>query len=208
MAQSGYVVQITKSRDNILAQLEKRGYDVENYKGASVAQVHVMFQNTQLDMLVTNPDTGKKAYVKYHLGKSLRSNNIMDMIDDLFTLDSVLNKDDDLIVIARDLSNDSMKKSLREIWSKMKYLITVIGVKQLQFNILEHDLVPPHRVLTSEETSDVKKRYNIIDDSQLPDISRFSPVSLAIGIRPGEVCEIIRPSRTAITAPFYRICSA
>ena len=208
MAQSGYVVQITKSRDNILAQLEKRGYDVENYKGASVAQVHVMFQNTQLDMLVTNPDTGKKAYVKYHLGKSLRSNNIMDMIDDLFTLDSVLNKDDDLIVIARDLSNDSMKKSLREIWSKMKYLITVIGVKQLQFNILEHDLVPSHRVLTSEETSDVKKRYNIIDDSQLPDISRFSPVSLAIGIRPGEVCEIIRPSRTAITAPFYRICSA
>ena len=208
MAQSGYVVQITKSRDNILAQLEKRGYDVENYKGASVAQVHVMFQNTQLDMLVTNPDTGKKAYVKYHLGKSLRSNNIMDMIDDLFTLDSVLNKDDDLIVIARDLSNDSMKKSLREIWSKMKYLVTVIGLKQLQFNILEHDLVPPHRVLTSEETSDVKKRYNIIDDSQLPDISRFSPVSLAIGIRPGEVCEIIRPSRTAITAPFYRICSA
>ena len=208
MAQSGYVVQITKSRDNILAQLEKRGYDVENYKGASVAQVHVMFQNTQLDMLVTNPDTGKKAYVKYHLGKSLRSNNIMDMIDDLFTLDSVLNKDDDLIVIARDLSNDSMKKSLREIWSKMKYLITVIGVKQLQFNILEHDLVPPHHVLTSEETSDIKKRYNIIDDSQLPDISRFSPVSLAIGIRPGEVCEIIRPSRTAITAPFYRICSA
>ena len=208
MAQSGYVVQITKSRDNILAQLEKRGYDVENYKGASVAQVHVMFQNTQLDMLVTNPDTGKKAYVKYHLGKSLRSNNIMDMIDDLFTLDSVLNKDDDLIVIARDLSNDSMKKSLREIWSKMKYLVTVIGLKQLQFNILEHDLVPPHRVLTSEETSDIKKRYNIIDDSQLPDISRFSPVSLAIGIRPGEVCEIIRPSRTAITAPFYRICSA
>ncbi len=208
MAQSGYVVQITKSRDNILAQLEKRGYDVENYKGASVAQVHVMFQNTQLDMLVTNPETGKKAYVKYHLGKSLRSNNIMDMIDDLFTLDSVLNKDDDLIVIARDLSNDSMKKSLREIWSKMKYLVTVIGLKQLQFNILEHDLVPPHRVLTSEETSDIKKRYNITDDSQLPDISRFSPVSLAIGIRPGEVCEILRPSRTAITAPFYRICSA
>ena len=166
MAQSGYVVQITKSRDNILAQLEKRGYDVENYKGASVAQVHVMFQNTQLDMLVTNPETGKKAYVKYHLGKSLRSNNIMDMIDDLFTLDSVLNKDDDLIVIARDLSNDSMKKSLREIWSKMKYLVTVIGLKQLQFNILEHDLVPPHRVLTSEETSDIKQRYNITDDSQ------------------------------------------
>jgi DNA-directed RNA polymerase subunit H (RpoH/RPB5) len=208
MAQSGYVVQITKSRENILAQLEKRGFDVDNYKGASIAQVHVMFQNSQLDMLVENPDTGRKAYVKYHLGKSLRSNNIMDMIDDLYTLDTILTKNDDLIIIAKDSANDSMEKSLREMWAKMKYLITVIGLKQLQFNILEHTLVPPHRVLSSEEAEEIKKRYNIVEDSQLPDISRFSPVSLALGIRPGEICEILRPSRTAITAPFYRICSA
>ena len=208
MAQSGYVVQITKSRENILAQLEKRGFDVDNYKGASIAQVHVMFQNSQLDMLVENPDTGRKAYVKYHLGKSLRSNNIMDMIDDLYTLDTILTKNDDLIIIAKDSANDSMEKSLREMWAKMKYLITVIGLKQLQFNILEHTLVPPHRVLSSEEAEEIKKRYNIVEDSQLPDISRFSPVSLAVGIRPGEICEILRPSRTAITAPFYRICSA
>tara|TARA_B100000902_G_C27315099_1_gene920771 strand:- start:3388 stop:4014 length:627 start_codon:yes stop_codon:yes gene_type:complete len=208
MAQSGYVVQISKSRDNVLTQLEKRGYDVESYKGASVAQVHVMLQNSQLDMLVENKETGRKAYVKYHLGKSLRSNNIMDMIDDLYTLDSVLTKNDDLIVIAKDNANDSMEKALREIWSKMRYLITVIGLRQLQFNILEHTLVPSHRVLSESEADAIRKRYNIIEDSQFPDISRFSPVSLAIGIRPGEMCEILRPSRTAITAPFYRICSA
>ena len=208
MAQSGYVVQITKSRKNILDQLEKRGYNVDNYKGSSIAQVHVMFQNSQLDMLVENPDTKRKAYVKYHLGKSLRSNNIMDMIDDLYTLDTILTNQDDLIIIAKDNANESMEKTLRNIWEKMKYLITVIGINQIQFNILEHTLVPPHRVLTSEEAKEIKKRYNIVDVSQLPDISRFSPVSLALGIRPGEMCEILRPSRTAITAPFYRICSA
>ena len=208
MAQSGYVVQITKSRNNVLDQLEKRGYDVDNYKGASIAQVHVMFQNSQLDMLVENPNNGRKVYVKYHLGKSLRSNNIMDMIDDLYTLDTILTKQDDLIIIAKDQANDSMEKHLREVWAKMKYLITVVGLKQLQFNVLEHSLVPPHRVLTSEEATEIKKKYNIIDDSQLPDISRFSPVSLALGIRPGEICEILRPSKTAIIAPFYRICSA
>ena len=132
----------------------------------------------------------------------------MDMIDDLYTLDSVLTKNDDLIVIAKDNANDSMERALREIWAKMRYLITVIGLKQLQFNILEHTLVPPHRVLSETEADAIRKRYNITEDSQFPDISRFSPVSLAIGIRPGEMCEILRPSRTAITAPFYRICSA
>ena len=166
-----------------------------------------MLQNNQLDMLVENEKTGRKAYVKYHLGKTLRGNNIMDYIDDLFTLESVLTREDDLIVIGRDGANDSMEKALRQIWSQDKYLINVIGLKALQFNIIKHELVPSHRVLSEEEASDIKKKYNIVNDSQLPDISRFSPVSLAIGVRPGQLVEIMRPSKTAISAPFYRICS-
>ena len=207
MAQSGYVVQIAKSRENILAQLKERDFEVEKYEGQSISQVHIMLQNNQLDMLVENEKTGRKAYVKYHLGKTLRGNNIMDYIDDLFTLDSVLTREDDLIVIGRDGANDSMEKALRQIWSQHKYLITVVGMKALQFNILKHELVPPHRVLSEEDAIEIKKKYNIADDSQLPDLSRFSPVSLAIGVRPGQLVEIMRPSKTAISAPFYRICS-
>ena len=207
MAQSGYVVQIAKSRENILAQLKERDFEVEKYEGQSISQVHIMLQNNQLDMLVENEKTGRKAYVKYHLGKTLRGNNIMDYIDDLFTLDSVLTREDDLIVIGRDGANDSMEKALRQIWSQHKYLITVVGMKALQFNILKHELVPPHRVLSEEDAIEIKKKYNIANDSQLPDLSRFSPVSLAIGVRPGQLVEIMRPSKTAISAPFYRICS-
>lgn len=207
MAQSGYVVQIAKSRENILAQLKERDFEVEKYEGQSISQIHIMLQNNQLDMLVENEKTGRKAYVKYHLGKTLRGNNIMDYIDDLFTLESVLTREDDLIVIGRDGANDSMEKALRQIWSQDKYLITVIGLKALQFNIIKHELVPPHRVLNEEEASEIKKKYNIVNDSQLPDLSRFSPVSLAIGVRPGQLVEIMRPSKTAISAPFYRICS-
>lgn len=207
MAQSGYVVQIAKSRENILAQLKERDFDVEKYEGHSISQIHIMLQNNQLDMLVENEKTGRKAYVKYHLGKTLRGNNIMDYIDDLFTLESVLTREDDLIVIGRDGANESMEKALRQIWSQDKYLITVVGLKALQFNIIKHELVPPHRVLSEEEASEIKKKYNIANDSQLPDLSRFSPISLAIGVRPGQLVEIMRPSKTAISAPFYRICS-
>ena len=61
--------------------------------------------------------------------------------------------------------------------------------------------------MTPDEKKEVYTKYNILNDQQIPDISRFSPPVLAIGIRPGELCEITRPSKTAITAPFYRICS-
>jgi DNA-directed RNA polymerase subunit H (RpoH/RPB5) len=50
------------------------------------------------------------------------------------------------------------------------------------------------------------KKYNIMDKTQIPDISFFSPVSLVLGIRPDDVVKIERSSRTAIQADFYRIC--
>lgn len=207
MAQSGFVNQIAKSRNNILNIFKSRGYDVSNYENQSVSQVHIMFQNDQLDMLVKNPSTDKKAYIKYHLGKTLRPNNLLDYVDDLFMIDNVLTIADDLIVIGRDIANDTLEKSMRQLWIQNNYLVNVFGLKTLQFNILEHSQVPPHRVLSQSESNDVRKKYNIMNDTQLPDISRFSLVAQAIGIRPGEICEIIRPSKTAVSSLFYRICS-
>ena len=207
MTQSGFVNQIAKSRSNMLDILKSRGFDVSAYEFQSVSHVHIMSQTDQLDMLLSNQSTGKKIYVKYHLGKTLRPNNILDFVDDLYTIDNVLKRDDDLVVIGREISNDSMEKCLSQLWSQHKYLINVFGLKSLQFNILQHTQVPPHKVLSREDSDAIKKKYNITHDSQLPDISRFSPVAQAIGIRPGELCEIIRPSKTAISVKFYRICS-
>ena len=67
-------------------------------------------------------------------------------------------------------------------------------------------LIPNHRKLTSNEAIQMKQKYNITDNAQLPEISRFDPVALAIGLRPGEVCHIQRPSKTAIYGDYYRYC--
>jgi DNA-directed RNA polymerase subunit H (RpoH/RPB5) len=165
-----------------------------------------MFQAKQLDMLLTNNE-GKKVYIKYHLAKTLRHNNIQDNIDDLYNLEEILTKNDDLVIIIKDEPNDSMNKILKNIWEQDNIFITIFNIKRLQFNILNHELVPQHIVLSKENEEKVKARYNISDNSQVPGISRFSPVAQAIGLRPGEMCEITRPSRTAITSEFYRICS-
>ena len=207
MAQSGQIIQIFKSRINILELLETRGFDVTNYAGSSINEVNSMFQSNQMDMLLTNSGN-KKAYVKYHLAKTLRPNNIYEYIDDLYTLDEVLTKKDDLIIIINDEPNEMLIKTLNTIWQQDGIFIIVFNIKRLQFNILKHKLVPFHQVLTKEEDIEIRKRYNIKDNTELPDISRFSPVALAIGLRPGEMCKIVRPSRTAISADFYRICSS
>ena len=59
MAQSGFSVQIAESRKNILEILEERGFDISNYQGSSISEVHTMLQNNQLDMLVKTEDESK-----------------------------------------------------------------------------------------------------------------------------------------------------
>ncbi len=208
MAQSGQIVQIFKSRANMLDILKSQGYNVEDYEGSSIHEVHSMFQAKQMDMLVSKNDGTKKAYIKYHLAKSLRPNNLYEYIDDLYNLEEVLTNADDLIIIMKDDPNETIIKTLRNIWEQDGTFITIFSMQRLQFNILKHSLVPPHIVLTSDEANKLKIQYNVKDDSQLPDISRFSPVAQAIGMRPGDMCKIIRPSKTAISTTFYRICSS
>jgi DNA-directed RNA polymerase subunit H (RpoH/RPB5) len=199
--------EIFKSRNILLSQLKQQNFNVSEYENINIMEIGVMIDKEQLDMLITHNTDGRKCYVKYFTGKSLRANNIMDFIDDLFVQEEILNKNtDDLIIIVKDEPNDTLIRNLKDLWEQNKYFIRVITRKRLQFNILEHEYVPQHIIMTQEETEELFKRKNILDKSNLPEISRFDPVSLVIGIRPGQVCRIIRNSRTAISTNYYRIC--
>jgi DNA-directed RNA polymerase subunit H (RpoH/RPB5) len=193
--------------------MNKQGYDIKDYQGFSANEINVMKDNNQLDMILEqrheNEDTKRKnkIYIRYYLLRSLRPQNLQEMIDDLFNIEEVLTKNDTLFIVVKDEVNETLTNVLKHIWEQDKIFIIIQNIKRLQFNILEHALVPPHRVLNRREIEIIKQKYNIMDDGQFPEISRFDPVAKAIGIRPGQVCQIIRPSKTAIEAPFYRICT-
>ena len=215
---SSLISMVYKSRSVLLNLMKKQDYNTSDYEGFSVNEINTMKTNNQLDMILektnntsksgeTTTEQPKKIYIKYYLAKALRPNNLQEMIDDLFTVEEILTKNDTLLIVVKDEINETMSNTIKHIWESEKIFIILQPIKRLQFNILNHVLVPPHRVLTQEETIQIKKRYNVMNDGQFPDISRFDPVAKAIGIRPGEVCEIIRPSKTAISAPYYRICN-
>ena len=137
----------------------------------------------------------------------IRPPNLQEMIDDLFNLEEVLKKEDVLYIIIKDEANETLINELKHIWEKDGIFIVIESIKRLQFNILNHSLVPSHRLMPESEVLEVMKKYNIANKSLFPDISRFDPVARAIGLRPGNVCHIIRPSKTAIEADYYRVCT-
>jgi DNA-directed RNA polymerase subunit H len=72
------------------------------------------------------------------------------------------------------------------------------------FNILKHELVPYHQILSKREVEKLLKAYKI-EKEKLPKILVTDPVAIAVGARVGQVVKIIRKSPTAGESISYRL---
>jgi DNA-directed RNA polymerase subunit H (RpoH/RPB5) len=204
---SNRIITIYKSRNTILAQLENLDYNVKDYSQFSINEIDAMYANDQLDMLVTREKDGAKAYVKYALNlKQLRKDNLDQMIEDLYDVEGILEKKDTLIVITNEDPNDTIIQKLKYLYDHSHIFLVIRSIKRLQFNVLDHDLVPVADILSEEEVEKLKLRYNVEKVDKLPEISRFDPQALALCLRPGQVIEISRQSNTAMHHKHYRVC--
>ena len=208
MSSSNKILQIYKSRKNILDILETyQDFAVSDYIEFSINEIDAMYTNNQLDMLLTHKNDKKKTYIKYYLtAKQIRPQNLDNIIEDLFYVENVLTKDDTLIIIIEDEPNDTIVSKMEYLYNHDGIFVVIHNIQRLQFNILEHELVPEMTILSDEETTEVVKKYNLTSVKQLPEIDRFDPVALALSMRPGQVGRIVRPSITALTTVVYRVC--
>lgn len=200
-----FIDTIFKSRLILLKILQKQGYNTDNYSNFSIGEISKMFTNKQLDIFLKK-ENGKQIYIKYHLTNSLRPAHIHEITDDLFNLENILQKTDDLIIITKQNPNDTLTKLIESLYKTDDTYFIILNIYNLTFNLLEHQLVPPHRILNKEEIDKLYTQYNITDNKQLPEISRHDAVIQLIGARPGNVIEIIRPSQMSITSKYYRLC--
>ena len=201
---SRIISEIYQSRNVLLEIMETRGYQIDEYNDFSITEVNAMNKNEQLDLLLTNDDSRKgKIYIKYNLLKGLRPQNIDDMVEELFDIEQILTKTDELLIITKNEPNDTLLTHLERLWLVKKVYVNIISITRLSFNILKHSYVPKHEIVDKVV---IKEKFNIIDDNQFPDISRFDPVAIVLGIRPGALCKITRPSPNAIESDYYRLC--
>jgi|UniRef100_A0A6C0IMI5 DNA-directed RNA polymerase subunit H (RpoH/RPB5) len=203
--QSLLISEVYKSRRNILDIMEKQNFDVSEYSNFSINEVNTMFNNDQMDMILEN-DKDRKIYIRYNLGSKINESVILNFVEDLFYLTETLKKTDTLFIITKEELNDPLSNVLKHIWEKEKVHIVIESIARLQFNILNHNLVPNHRIMNENEVTAMMEKYNILSFEQLPEINRFDPVAKLIGIKPKEVCEIKRPSKSAIESYYYRVC--
>ena len=159
---------VYKSRGILLKQMQSQGYDVGDYSGFSVNEVNTMKTNNQLDMILEKLDEDpatklkSKIYIRYYLAKALRPANLQEMIDDLFMVEEVLKKSDTLLIVVKDEMNETLINTLKHIWEQDKIFIVIQSLKRLQFNILEHILMPLNiRILDENGTKELMEQYHL-----------------------------------------------
>lgn len=203
---SNRILKIYKSRNTILELLRMRGYNITDYSEFSINEIDAMYSNDQLDMLLTK-ENEEKVYVKYYLNsKNIRKENLDTLVEDLFEIENVLTKKDTLIVIVNDEPNDTIVDRMKYLYDHDGVFIVMHNIERLQFNLLNHVLVPYTEILENSQVEELKKEYSLKNLTQLPEISRFDPHALAVCLRPGQVCKLQRKSSTALNYYYYRVC--
>jgi DNA-directed RNA polymerase subunit H (RpoH/RPB5) len=222
---------IYKSRTNLLEIMSALGYNVHGYNAFTINDIDAMYANGKMDMLLYQkaPEpaddtvpladqvdmTKPKVYVRYFITRStgskqpklMRSEDIDNVVHDLFSITNMLSKTDTLIIVIDGEPNTSIMTHLDMLYNRYGIFVVVHNLKRLQFNLLEHVLVPKVSVLTTTEQEELMKSLNIQTLAQLPEISRYDPMALTICLRPKQVCRIERKSMTAVNSIYYRVCA-
>ena len=82
-------------------------------------------------------------------------------------------------------------------------------VESFMFCVLDHELVPRHEIISPAEYCAFAKSNGIAETTDgLPVILSNDPVAIFIGMYPGELCKITRPSVHTGSSTFFRICKA
>lgn len=98
-------------------------------------------------------------------------------------------------IIVIDSTVTSQTKSTLNNLRKQNVYIDVYNIKETQFNIMKHILVPKHIIVCDKNKKDIMKSYAVNRD-QLPHIYTSDPIVRHLGAIEGDLIKIKRKSDT------------
>lgn len=229
--QSSSMAQIViRSRTTILELLERRGYNVEPYKklvGPDLLKLtpesfQKNHQALRIDV-VKKDDSTKHAIVEYLLFPIKQLVSQGTLVKKLLAtsppqgappteLYGVSPETTELIILysPRTVSeeNEPYDKAALDAWTKYKLQIQFFPIERLVSNPLNHMLQPQFRIVPPEQVPELVKQHYAVRKTNFPFI-RFHAdmVARCLGLLPGDVIEVTRPSPSAGSYVVYRTCT-
>jgi DNA-directed RNA polymerase subunit H (RpoH/RPB5) len=191
------------SRDAILNSFKTIKEMFETRNRQDISDHLSKISNVELDEIIRTRhvftfDIDAKLRILYYLEPKLK---VAEVKSALFAGDDTF---ESYLIVIRDKTSVANTKSMLDLATNVQ----VFELKELQFNISTHVMVPKHKLIdsTDEQINGILQKLNIKSRAQLPVILKSDPMAKFLNAKPGDMVEITRYSPTSGQHIFYRIC--
>jgi DNA-directed RNA polymerase subunit H (RpoH/RPB5) len=200
-----------RSRKTILSILKEDGYDITRYERFGPWEIEAMVAGGQtaltMDLSRAETENPKRCLVVYSLQKLKQR---------LTTFMNALNTDMEppidplttevIVILLEDVADVFHAAALNE-WTQRKLRIRFFKAHNLLFDPRTHSLVPKHSKIPSSEHAELLKQSYIRSKTNLPFIKFHEDmIARIMGLIPGDIVKITRPSPSSGTYETYRVC--
>ena len=175
-----------------------------NHKILKDHHIHILYYNFQKNNIIKVTKTIIDKILNLYDNTFKSTDNVIIIInesikDNIKTLNNSLNlllKEKNYNIIKNNIGLE--KKHFRNVF--------IFDINTLQYNILNHKLVPEHKLIRNkEEIKTILEKCNCNID-QLPIISKNDAIAKLKLCIDGDICKITRTSKTSGEYYYYRIC--
>lgn len=181
---------VLRSFVTLKEMLSDRNVDISNLNTISDVELGIMVRNNKIFSIQVNDDMS----IIYYMNSKFKINDLKKYFTNMKKV----------IIIFKDKINNLNIKNLKE-YDDIQ--IEIFLMKELQFNISKHVLVPKHTILNDEDDiQDVLNTFQLKNKSQLPIILKTDAMARYLNMKTGDIVKIVRKSPSAGEAVIYRYC--
>ena len=212
----GIVDTTYRSRLTLLAMLERHGYNIEPYRNFSPQEIEDMIgpnllgEALRMDLQRVEGEGPQKCVVIYRFQR--QKQKLTTLFNELLGEDTpeslrVDPKTTEVIVILYEPVVDTFHVTALNQWKKNKLRIRFFEGRKIIIDPASFAIVPKHEKIGQEEQKALRKEYYLQSDTSHNWI-RFheDPQARWLGLVPGDVVKITRPSPSSGEYVVYRVC--
>lgn len=183
------MAELVRSFITIKQMLSDRGMDVSNLNAISDEELNIMASVNKI-FVINVTDTYK---IVYYLNTKFKINDLIKKFE----------TNDNILLVFKEKINNLNIRNLKDL---SDVTIEIFMLKELQYNISHHSLVPKHEIVREETEIDAILAMYQLKKNQLPIIQKTDPMARYLDVKSGEVVKITRNSPSAGQAIVYRYC--
>ena len=181
--------EIVTSYITLKEMLIDRGVNNENLDAISNEELKIMAKTSKIFSLKVNDEMS----VIYYTNPKFKINDLKKYLDD----------SKHIILIFKEKVNNLNIKNIKE---NTNVFVEIFMLKELQYNISRHILVPKHEIVHDQGEIDIILDTYQVKKTQLPIIMKTDPMARYLDVKAGEIVKITRNSPSAGEAILYRYC--